>query len=165
MSAKVITFKLSRASIQNALRELADYQRWLNEKTQELAKALADYGVQEARIKFASAMYDGDRDVKCNVEESGDRACLVVATGKDVLFIEFGTGIMYGGTHPEATPEVARGSWSLSSKGEGHWDDPNGWYYAHGKKSFGNPANMPMYEAKREIEAHFEEIARRVFSS
>lgn len=165
MSAKVITFNLSRSSIDHALRELADYQKWLNEKTKELVKALADYGAQVAELKFASAMYDGDRSINCRVEENGDRAYLVVAEGKSVLFIEFGTGIMYGGSHPEATAEVARGSWSLGPEGKGHWDDPNGWYYAHGKKSYGNPANMPMYEAKREIEAHFEEIARRVFSS
>lgn len=165
MSAKTITFNLSRSSIDKALRDLADYNRWINEKTNELVKALADYGAQQASIHFSGAMYDGNNDVSCHVEENGDGSCLVVATGRATLFIEFGTGIMYAGGHPEETPAVARGSWSMSPQGKGHWDDPNGWYYAHGKKSFGNPANMPMYNAKRDIEAHFEEIARRVFSS
>lgn len=165
MSKKVIRFNLSRKSINKAIKDVEAYQRWLDDKIDELVQELAKEGVAVANAKFATAQYDGPIDADVTWTSAGKGKAIVRADGQTVLFIEFGSGIMYAGSHPEETPEVARGSWSEGPEGKGHWDDPNGWYYAHGKKSFGNPANMPMYEAKREIEAKFTEIARRVFAS
>ena len=99
----------------------------------------------------------------------------VVAIGSSVLFIEFGTGVKYPDSHPEA------GKFGFEHGGYGHhlgrlekgWryqGDPgtNGEVIATGKHAgeihtYGNPANMSMYYTVRELEEKFEEIARRVY--
>lgn len=162
---KTITLKLNRASVNKAIKDVEAYQKWLSEKTDELVTELAKEGVAIATAKFATAQYDGDNDVLVDWTSEGHGRAIVRASGSTALFIEFGTGIAYSDSHPEATADVFHGTWSEGPLGKGHWADPNGWYYAHGKKSIGNPANMPMYETVRELETKFTEIARRVFSS
>lgn len=161
---KTITLKLDRASIDKAIRDVEEYQRWLTTKTDELVQELAKEGVAIASAKFASAQYDGDNDVLVSWTSEGQGTAVVMADGSTALFIEFGTGIAFPDSHPEATADVFHGTWSEGPLGKGHWDDPNGWYYAHGKKSIGNPANMSMYQTVRELETKFATIARRVFS-
>lgn len=164
MSKRVVKFSLTTAGIDQAIRELEDYRKWLTERTKVFLEALAAEGVNIASVKFEQAIYDGDNDVTCSIEERGENKVAVVATGKATLFIEFGTGIAYPDSHPEGVDTgMVHGSWSESELGKGHWDDPNGWYYAHGKKSHGNPANMSMYNTIRELETKFEDIARKVF--
>ena len=101
--------------------------------------------------------------MKVSVENRGDTARAVVALGRATLFIEFGSGVIKP-LHPETPPGLERGSWSDGPNGKGHWQDPNGWYYAHGKKSRGNPANMAMYEAVKDLENRLGQIAKEVFS-
>lgn len=164
MSRKVVRFSLTSAGIDHAIQELENYRTWLIERTKVLLEALAAEGVSIASVRFQQAIYDGDNDVTCSIEERGKNKVAVVATGKATLFIEFGTGIAYPDSHPEgADTGMVHGSWSESELGKGHWDDRNGWYYAHGKKSRGNPANMSMYGTIRELETRFTEIARAVF--
>lgn len=59
MSKRIIKVQLTEQSIDNAIKELEDYKKWLKEKTQEFVKALADEGMQISRAKFESATYDG----------------------------------------------------------------------------------------------------------
>lgn len=121
------------------------------------------------------AVYDGTNDVSVSVESRGENKAAVVAIGSSVLFIEFGTGVKYPDSHPEA------GKFGFEHGGYGHhlgrlekgWryqGDPgtNGEVIATGKHAgeihtYGNPANMSMYYTVRELEEKFEEIARRVY--
>lgn len=141
------------------MRRLEDQKRRLEEKTSELVKRLADYGVEIADISFGSAKYDGVNDVKVDFEEYDEFTRAVVATGNAVLFIEFGAGVKYSGDkHPEP-----QGYGPGTYPGKGHWDDPNGWYYTHDKKSYGNPPSSSMYKARKKIEDVFTRIAQEVF--
>jgi hypothetical protein len=140
------------------MRRLEDQKRRLEEKTSELVKRLADYGVEIADISFGSAPYDGVNDVKVDFEEYDEFTRAVVAAGNAVLFIEFGAGVTYGYGHPEP-----QGYGPGTYPGKGHWDDPNGWYYAHDKRSYGNPPSASMYNARKQIEEDFTRIAQEVF--
>ena len=161
---RVIQMDLSTAGIDRAIREYTEWRQWLHDKTVEFLKALADEGLQIASARFKSAVYDGNNDVNCHMEDRGENTVAVVAIGETVLFIEFGSGVRYPDSHPEAgEPNTLHGSWSLGPEGKGHWDDPKGWYYAHNKKSWGNPANMCMYQTKRELENRFLQIAQRIY--
>ena len=174
MSKKVIHLNvLSAKSIDKAIRDLEEWQRWLEEKTKEFVSELAKEGMAVASARFASAQYDGTNDVSVHIEERGEFAQAVVATGEATLFIEFGTGITYPDNHPEQM--FTRGGYGYGlGRLPGGWmydGDPgtNGEVITEGKyagriHTYGNPANMAMYEAKREIESKFEEIARRVFA-
>ena len=176
MKKRVIKVTLSEQGIEKAIQELNEYKRWLSEKTKEFLKALADEGVQIASAKFVKAEYDGTNDVSCSVEERGENKVAVVAVGNSVLFIEFGTGIKYPDTHPEAGKNgMVRGTY-----GHGLGKLEKGWRYegepgSHGEvitegkhageiHTYGNPANMSMYQTVRELEERFEEIARRCYT-
>lgn len=154
---KVIEVDLSANGIKTLQRELADYQKWLERKSDELCRRLAEMGAAKAEVNFASAYYDGNEDHIITVEAI-DGGYSVKASGRTVLFVEFGTGLVgYG--HPEP-----HGMGPGTYPGKGHWDDPNGWYYAHGQHSHGNPPNMPMYNTVKELEQELVRVVKEVFA-
>lgn len=157
-----ITVPLSVAGIETLITAVEDYQRWLKQKSSELLERLAQEGFEIVKANFDKAAYDGTKDVSVSVEERGSTVRAVVAVGASVLFIEFGTGVIKP-FHPETPEGLGRGSWSDGPNGKGHWQDPGGWYYAHGKKTRGNPANMSMYEAVKELQSRLPKLAKEVF--
>ena len=175
MKKRVIKVSLNEQSIDRAIKELDNYKKWFVDKTKEFLKALADEGVQIASAKFAKAVYDGTNDVSCSVEERGENKIAVVAVGSATLFIEFGTGVKYPDNHPEAAEHgMIRGGYGYRlgrlEKGWRYTGDPgsNGEVITEGKHAgqvhtYGNPANMCMYQTVRELQEKFEEIARRVY--
>lgn len=152
-----------------------EYAKWLQERCNLLLKRLAEYGLTIADAGFQSAIYDGTNDVSVKVEDRGQNMKAVVAVGSSALFIEFGTGIVYPDTHPEAAKlGMIRGEY-----GKGHGKQRTWGYYGEPgsngevrekKKggtivlTHGNPANMPMYNAVKQIEQDIQKIAREVFS-
>ena len=161
MKGRVIEVDLSDKGIKEIQKGLKDYQKWVERKTNECAKRLAELGVQKAEVNFSAAYYDGVEDHSLEVIPEGDACYKVKASGVTVLFVEFGTGLIgYG--HPEPHG-MTPGSYS-DTVGKGHWDDPNGWWYAHGKKSHGNPPNMPMYNTFKELEQELARVVREVFA-
>lgn len=144
---------------------MKDWQKWVEEKTRLLNERLAVYGASVASARFSTAWYDEKhRDVSIDVR-STDNGWAITASGEDVLFIEFGTGVYYNGTEPylqSRPPEVKR----IGEYGKGHGKQ-NAWgYYDESGKltiTHGTPAAMPMWWASREIQQHLVEIAREVF--
>ena len=161
----------SAADIEMAIKGVEQYKQWLEQKTQELARRLAELGAQSAQLGFDYAFYVGDKNVKVSVRKKrGENAYIVTANGEAVLFIEFGAGIAHAGTaHPEASEH---GMGPGTYPGKGHWNNPHGWYLPKNvqqatgyKKTRGNPAYMPMYNARKAIEQNISEIVREVFGS
>lgn len=173
---------LSTKGIDELIGILKDYQEvTLEHKAHELAKRLADRGLEIANMRFQRAEYDGVNDVTVRVEQRSTRrknaeVYAVVATGEASVFIEFGTGIHYGSpTHPEAGKNgFFRGMFGL------HKGLLDKWFYkgqpgTHGKivktnkegetiiATHGNRANMPMYITKRQLEEMLSSIASEVF--
>ena len=92
-----------------------------------------------------------------------------------MLFIEFGTGVIYPDDHPEAAEHgMTRGSYGKGrgkQKAWGYYGDSgtNGEVKINKKGrevviTHGNPANMPMYETAKELEERLGELAKEVFS-
>ena len=157
--SKVISVELSTRGIKQLEDTLKERRKWLERKCAELASRLADMGAMKAEVGFAASYYDGDMDASVTVEQVGDAAFKVRASGECVLFVEFGTGLIgYG--HPEP-----QGFGPGTYPGKGHWDDPNGWYYAHNQHSHGNPPNMPMYNTVKELEQELARVVREVFAT
>ena len=155
---KSISVDLSSSGIKDLQNWLREYDKFLQTKSEELCKRLADMGASKAEVNFMSAYYDGEEDHKIDVIPQGDLCYKVKASGKTVLFVEFGTGLIgYG--HPEVQ-NMGPGTYP----GKGHWQDPNGWYYAHGQHSHGNPPNMPMYNTVKELEMELERVVKEVFA-
>lgn len=134
-----IKVRLSDAGLRDAERQIQEYKTTLNKKAQEFAKALADKGLDVAKVRFANAEYAGSNDVSCHVEQNGN-TCTIVAEGKAVAFIEFGTGVAhsaYGGELPAGVGE--HGTYGKGNGKRDHWS-----YYGDP----GNDANTVMYKNK-----------------
>lgn len=175
MKKRVVKVELTEKSIDNAIRELLRYKTWLKECTEKFLKALGDEGLEIASARFQQAEYDGTNDVSVSVESRAENKVAVVAIGSSVLFIEFGTGVRYPDNHPEAHKNgFNRGEYGYKlgrlKKGWRYTGPPgtHGEVITTGKHAgevhtYGNPANMSMYQATKELEQRFEEIARRCF--
>lgn len=153
---KEYVVELSSSGLKELQNRLKEDSKWLDRKCEELCSRLASLGAVKASLGFARAIYNGPNSYDITVESDGENAYRVMANGEAVLFVEFGSGLIgYG--HPEP-----HGYGPGTYPGKGHWDDPNGWWYAHGEHSHGNPPNAPMYNAVKEIELELARIAREV---
>lgn len=162
---KRITVDLSEKSIDSAIKEVRKYKAWVLAKEKELRLRLAEVGATVASIKFSRAIYNGSNDVTVRVDSEGS-AAIIYAEGSAVLFIEFGSGAKYGYGHPQAEKHgYGPGTYSDGPDGKGHWDNPNGWWYDHGKHSYGNPPAAAMVAARDSILEQLTTIAKEVFST
>lgn len=172
---KTVNVPLSQRGIDTLLREIESYTVWLKERSQILLDRLAQAGVEVASARFAKAAYDGTNDASVSLETRGDGVRAVVAVGASVLFIEFGTGVTYPDNHPQAAElgmkrgEYGKGHGKQSSWG--YYGDPGTNGVVKTKKdgstvviTHGNPANMPMYETVKELEAMLPDLVKEVFS-
>ena len=157
---KITIDPFDQKSVDKALRELTAYKSWVQEKEKLLRDRLSMLGATVARIEFSRAIYSGKNDVSVRVDDTGSVA-VIYAEGESVAFIEFGAGAKYGYGHP-MNGEFGTGPGTYPD-GKGHWDDPGGWYYAHGKHTFGNPPAMAMVHARDTMVEQLTAIAREVF--
>ena len=173
--SRVVKVPLSVQWVERAIRETREYKTWLKERSRVFLDRLAQEGYDIASAKFARAVYDGTNDTEVKVETRQETVRSIVAIGGSVLFIEFGTGVTYPDTHPEAAEHgMARGGYGKGrgkQKAWGYYGDPgsNGEVKVNKKGrevviTHGNPANMPMYETVRELEQRLRELAKEVFS-
>lgn len=183
--SRVIDVPLSVTAIQQVIDELNDrtfYSRLAN----AILNRLTQIGIEKARIKFANAKYAGElKPVDITATVNGNKA-EIKAHGEQVLFIEFGTGVRY------ENPHMLEYDFYAGSYGDGHGHDPWGWWYwgspqpndpedtevakrfdkdRNVKKeregwmhTYGNPANMPMYETQKELEGELINIVREAWN-
>lgn len=172
---KTVKVPLSQRGIDTLLREIESYTVWLKERSQVLLDRLAQAGFEVASARFAKAAYDGTNDASVSMETRSEEVRAVVAVGASVLFIEFGTGVTYPDNHPQAAElgmkrgEYGQGHGKQSSWG--YYGDPGTNGVVKMKKdgstvviTHGNPANMPMYETVKELEAMLPDLVKEVFS-
>ena len=172
---KTVKVPFSQRGIDTLLREIESYTVWLKERSQVLLDRLAQAGFEVASARFAKAAYDGTNDASVSMETRSEGVRAVVAVGASVLFIEFGTGVTYPDNHPQAAElgmkrgEYGQGHGKQSSWG--YYGDPGTNGVVKTKKdgstvviTHGNPANMPMYETVKELEAMLPELVKEVFS-
>lgn len=172
---KTVKVPLSQRGIDTLLREIESYTVWLKERSQVLLDRLAQAGFEVASARFAKAVYDGTNDASVSLETRSEGVRAVVAVGASVLFIEFGTGVTYPDNHPQAAElgmkrgEYGQGHGKQSSWG--YYGDPGTNGVVKMKKdgstvviTHGNPANMPMYETVKELEAVLPDLVKEVFS-
>ena len=178
-----IKVRLSDAGLRDAERQIREHKTTLNKKARALAFRLSWLGLEVAKVRFANAEYAGSNDVKCHINQK-DKTCTIVAEGKAVAFIEFGTGVTHQGWGAAGTV----GSLPLPDNiGEhGTYGKENGkhkrWYYygdpgnagtyvdtvpGKGQLNYtsGNDAAMAMWGAVEEMASQVEATWREVWNS
>lgn len=153
------------ASVKVAIKEIEAYKEWVEGKTQELVKRLADIGAVLASIEYSRVPYHGEKFVNISVDDMGENKYAIVASGETVLILEFGAGIKYGFGHPlEGNMGMGAGTYP----GQTHANDRQGWWLPKekgGGHTYGNPPSMAMYLTGKELHERLLEVAKEVFSS
>ncbi len=173
-----IKVRLSDAGLRDAERQIQEYKTTLNQKAQEFARALAQKGIDVATVRFANAQYAGDNDVTVEHDPvQTPNGFAIVAHGKAVAFIEFGTGVVhtaYGGELPDGVGEHG-------TYGKGNGQHKRWYYYGEsgnagtpvkqvdgkGQLNYtsGNEPAMAMWGAVEEMASQVEATWREVWNS
>jgi hypothetical protein len=172
-----IKCSLAPSSIDSAIKQLEEYKRSLEEKADELARRLADFGYAVSYGYLSLHVFDGNTAASLDVIEDGPGRYVLYAASEAILFLEFGTGLK-GGGNPKGD-ELGYGPGTYP--GKGHWNDPKGWWFetsdprliVHTSKktgksyghSYGMSAVMPMYNASKDMRSEILNIAREVFKA
>ncbi len=156
----IINLELSTDGIEKALKEVEKYEQDIKAKVQLVIEKLTARGVVVAQNYFAQAIYDGVNDV--TVSATADR---IIAHGKAVAFIEFGSGVTYGhGYKGEKPPEIS----AIGTYGYGRGKRPSWKYWDEEQQAVvstqGNPPNMAMYHTSVHLHTIFNEVVREVFN-
>lgn len=173
-----IKVRLSDAGLRDAERQIQEYKTTLNKKAQEFAKALAQKGIDVATVRFANAQYAGDNDVTVEHDPvQTPNGFTIVAHGKAVAFIEFGTGVM----HSAYSGELPDGVGEHGTYGKGNGQHKRWYYYGEsgnastpvkevdgkGQLNYtsGNEPAMAMWGAVEEMASQVEATWREVWNS
>lgn len=173
-----IKVRLSDAGLRDAERQIQEYKTTLNKKAQEFAKALAQKGIDVATVRFANAQYAGDNDVTVEHDPvQTPNGFAIVAHGKAVAFIEFGTGV----SHSAYGGELPAGMCEHGTYGKGNGQHKRWYYYGEsgnagtpvkqvdgkGQLNYtsGNEPAMAMWGAVEEMASQVEATWREVWNS
>lgn len=172
MSKKVISFSLNSKDIDRAIKDLALYKQEFVNKVDVYRRRIADEIATNASLNFGSATMNHTvkgttqkPNVQVSVSELGAIA-VVVASGEDAVWCEFGAGVYYNGSVGSSpNPYGSDLGFTIGSYGKGY-GKANAWgYYEDGQLVItrGTPASMPMYNAAQEVMRKAIEIAREVW--
>lgn len=172
MGRKTISFNLSSESIQRAIREVKEYKQEFIDKNALFVQRLAEVGIPVIDQNMSAAAGDSDPEhntyITVNSFGSYSQAVLTVE-GKDIVFIEFGSGIHYNGVAGSSPhPKGAELGYTIGSYGKGLGKN-DFWFYTadtgESVMSHGTEATMPVYKASIEIIQKIRQIAKEVFGS
>lgn len=171
MSRQPIVVRLSEFSISRAIRNVEEYKRDLQRKTERLCERVAEEIRERAAVGFSGAAVDINQidsvsaSASVTMERQGNRF-VVTASGSEAIFIEFGAGVTYntavgGSVHPLGQelgfvigsygPRGGQRAWLYYENGTLRWTE-------------GTPAQMPMYNAVQSVIDDIPGIAREVFA-
>lgn len=171
--AKLIEIELNRTSIDAAIKALDAFSREVRRKTDELQERVTELVASYAKTGFNGAVVDdlvsgGPKLAEVTVRiENDNGTSLVIADGKDAVFVEFGAGVYHNGPvgsspHPNGVglgltigsygPNSARRTWGFYNEDE------------ELVLTRGTPASMPLYTALQIVCADVVQIAKEVFA-
>lgn len=175
-------------SIDAAVKELIDYSKRVERKTEELRKRVADLIVEKAQPVFDAAVVDDTfltvvknganlpeapktANVKVTAQPGSENITLVIADGSDAVWAEFGAGIHYNGavgSYPNPLGATLDFIAAIGTYGAGYGAKETWGYLGSDGKihlTHGAPASMPLYKAVQSISRDIVQIAREVFST
>ena len=165
---RIVVNPFDKASVAGAEKLVRQYQKDFRKKETEFVRRLKALGVSVAEAGFSTADYDGENDVLIAETQNGGCAA-VIAYGKTVGFIEFGTGVKYpewvddNNTKGKPYTPPKHGSY-----GEGKGARPKGWWFtpsegAAGQHTYGNPPAEAMLTARNAMVEQVVQIAKEVW--
>lgn len=169
--------RLDTGDLDHLIREVdVVYRRRLKERTELLRQRVADLIARQSEMIYRTSVADAligesapTGDVVVSVSEQGEDLTVVVATGKDAVFIEFGAGIHFNGEAGSSPhPDGGGLGFTIGSFGLGHGKREVWGYYDSGHNlhlTHGVKAEMPLYRTMIAVADDIANIATEVFSS
>lgn len=156
-----IKVELSDKGIEDAIKALEKEEKRSKTNDDLFMRKLAECGLIEAQKHFLEADENSELpDVYAEKTKNGYR---IVASGTDVCFIEFGTGV-YTGYGYEKTVNtnfaIRPGSWSKFHSRQFY---VKGYWHYRRKKYVGTYPTKAMYLASKEMRQQIYQIAREVY--
>ncbi len=178
--SKTISFALDYDSISRAVKEYDAYRKSFMEKTDEVAKRFSERIKVYADNAYASAIADitsfdkgafeiRNADVTVTVQKEGDKTYLVVASGEDAIFVEFGSGVMTNGpVGSSSNPWGAENGYTIGSFSKPQNVGKKAWVIDSNKYStlwgHGTPTQRVLYEATQNAINDLPDIVQEVFA-
>lgn len=120
-----VQVKISTNSLNKAL---LNYNQMIEGMTHDALASLATEMTKEARKNIKKVKLDGPPvDIKVDFDEAGPRSYEVIASGRDALFAEYGTGVYSQESYPGNNPY---GPGSYSTGGEPSKGLNQYWFYS-----------------------------------
>lgn len=168
---KTIDMTLDKRSIQQAINEIKQFRKQLQETLTELVNELTKQGAQVAKMQVTSMDAVETAELENSIYGYYDpqsRIGYVIAGSPHAFFVEYGTGIVGAGSpHPE--PERAGWAYDVNGHGNAGWWYPSedGWYLAKNGNMLawtkGMPARPFMYNTMVWLEEAAETVARTMW--
>lgn len=155
---KKISIELTADSCRAAVEELRQYRKEIKPKLDEVCKRLVEIGMLEAQLHLVLA--NGNTDATILQPVKIDNGYKLVMQGKDVYFVEFGTGDAANPNGYAVSVPAYPGSYS-----EEHAEKyaTYGFWWYGGEKLTETPAYMPMYYAGKRMREELPRIVKEVF--
>ena len=153
-----------KSSIEDAINKIEDYRKSLDRKLEDLIKRLSEIGINVVSVNYATGVDEGNKDYSTPYFVPTKKGGKLVVKGKDVCFLEFGTGVYtldYEEEGQKGKPPIYPGSWS-ETEGEGIFAAKGYWYY-NGERIEGTFPTLGMYQASKTMQSKAVEVARQVF--
>lgn len=159
---------LSVEGIDKLIADLTEYKKSLGEKCNEIVRQLEEMGVERAKALCPVDTGEAKDSIVGYMDEESHTAAIIA--GSHCIYIEFGTGVVGGGS-PHPSPEwLAFMKWAYGSGGTIFTtkDGRTGWYYPADdgtwKFTEGMPARPFMYETVQYLKNQRIEVAKGVFA-
>ena len=173
MTKKVFLIELSDRSVAETISELKEYQRVMNEKRSRLQRLIAEKICQKSQQGFTGAIVDdlttqsgGARFANVTVSvKDGDGVTVVVASGTDAVWVEFGAGVYHNGAQG-SSPNPYGNDLGFTIGGFGTNGKKATWGFKENgelKITRGTPATRPMFNAVQEIVGEIERLVKEVY--
>lgn len=161
---RIVINPFDKKSIERACEIVTQYKKDFESKEAEFIRRLAEIGVSVASAGFSTADYDGVNDVVVSMEKT-ETGYAVIASGKTVGFIEFGTGVRYPEWDDSTTAYTPP---PHGSYGKGRGKNPHGWWFrgsegADARHTYGNQPAEAMLTARNQMIDQAVQIAREVW--
>ena len=176
MSRTITIDVFNPSSIDAAVREIREYGKWVQRKTDELRERIAYFIAKDASAVFNTAVAEDDMregvitgNVEVTVEPQGDNTTVIIANGKDAVFMEFGAGVYYNGAVGSSPNPLGTAlGFTIGSYGKGN-GRKEVWAYDGGDGQIhlthGTPDSMPLYRVVQSVSRDIVKIAREVFAN
>lgn len=180
MAKRIFKSDLSVKGIENLKKQLLNYRdNIVKQKLDELVRELAEVGIPVIESNMSKANYTYDSN---NIQSGADTShntyikthsfgnyaeAKLIVEGRELLFIEFGSGVYYNATVGATDhPKGQEFGFLIGTYGQGmgarqvwgYYDDSGNLVLTHGVQT-----TMPVYKAGQEIIANILKVAQKVF--